>query len=175
MSDSLQPHGLQHTRLPCPSPSPRVCSNSCPLSRWCYLTISSSATLFFFAFNLFQHQGLFQWVGFSHQVAKKLQLQFHWWLPSNVLNFWKPRARIQAIQLLTNLKSYLLCWWLKFFSDGLTMNPCLPWTGPVCKYCCGVVTASAPLSGSEGSWFGWKIVGSAFYSSLCLFPWWALL
>ena len=42
-SDSLRPHGLQHTRLPCPSLSPGICSNSCPLSWWCYLTISSSA------------------------------------------------------------------------------------------------------------------------------------
>ena len=40
--DSLPPHGLQHTRLPCPSPTPRLYSNSCPLSRWCHLTISSS-------------------------------------------------------------------------------------------------------------------------------------
>ena len=47
MSDSWWSHGLQHTRLPCPSLSPRACSNSCPLSRWCYLTISSSVTLFF--------------------------------------------------------------------------------------------------------------------------------
>ena len=44
--DSLWTHGLQHTRLPCPSLSPRVYSNLCPLSWWCYLTISSSATLF---------------------------------------------------------------------------------------------------------------------------------
>ena len=42
MSNSLQPHGLQHTRLPCPSPSSGVCSNPCPLSRWCHPTISSS-------------------------------------------------------------------------------------------------------------------------------------
>ena len=46
MSDSLQPHGLQHTRFPCPSLSPRACSSSCPFSQWCYLTISSSATPF---------------------------------------------------------------------------------------------------------------------------------
>ena len=39
MSDSLQPHGLQHARLPCPSPTPGVYSNSCPLSRWCHPTI----------------------------------------------------------------------------------------------------------------------------------------
>ena len=40
------PHGPQHTRLPCPSLSPGVCSNSCPLSQWCHPTISSSATFF---------------------------------------------------------------------------------------------------------------------------------
>ena len=41
-ADSLQPHGLQHARLPCPWPSPRVCSNFCPLSQWCHPTILSS-------------------------------------------------------------------------------------------------------------------------------------
>ena len=41
MSDSLRYHVLQHARLPCPSPTPRACSNSCPLSQWCYPTISS--------------------------------------------------------------------------------------------------------------------------------------
>ena len=46
VSESLRPHGLQHTRLPCPSLSPRACSNSCPLSRWCHPTISSSIVPF---------------------------------------------------------------------------------------------------------------------------------
>ena len=46
MSGSLQSHGLQHTRLPCPSPSPRVYPNSCPLSQWCHPTISSSVVPF---------------------------------------------------------------------------------------------------------------------------------
>ena len=45
LSDSLQTHGLQQARLPCPSPSPRVCSNSGPLSMWCHPTISSSVVL----------------------------------------------------------------------------------------------------------------------------------
>ena len=45
MSDSLQPHGLQHARVPWPSLSPRVCSISCPLSQWCHPTISSSCPL----------------------------------------------------------------------------------------------------------------------------------
>jgi len=46
MSDSLQPHGLHHTRLSCPSLTPRACSNSCPLSQWCHPTISSSVIPF---------------------------------------------------------------------------------------------------------------------------------
>ena len=46
MSDSLPPCGLHHCRIPCPSLSPGVCSNSCPLSQWCYPTISSSVTHF---------------------------------------------------------------------------------------------------------------------------------
>ena len=46
VSDSLQPHGLQHTRPPCPSPTPGVYPNSCPLSLWCHPTISSCHPLF---------------------------------------------------------------------------------------------------------------------------------
>ena len=51
--NSLQPHGLQHTRLPCPSSSPRVHSNSRPLSQWCHLTISSSVAPFSPCFQSF--------------------------------------------------------------------------------------------------------------------------
>ena len=46
MSNSLRPHGLQHARTPCPSPTPRVYPNSCPLSQWCHPTISSSVLPF---------------------------------------------------------------------------------------------------------------------------------
>ena len=46
MFDSLQPHGLQHTRLPCPSPTPGACSNSCPLSQWCHPIISPTVVPF---------------------------------------------------------------------------------------------------------------------------------
>ena len=48
MSDSLWPHRLQHTRLPCPSPTPGAYSNSCPLNWWCHPSISSSVHFFFF-------------------------------------------------------------------------------------------------------------------------------
>ena len=67
-------HELQHARLPCPSLSPRVSSNSCLLSWWCHPTISSSVTPFSPALNLPQHECLLQWVGSLHQVAKQSEL-----------------------------------------------------------------------------------------------------
>ena len=75
MSDSLWSHGLCRTRLLCLPLSPGVRSNSCLLGQWCYLTISFSVTLFSSCLQSFQHQGLFQWVGSLHQVAKVLELQ----------------------------------------------------------------------------------------------------
>ena len=76
VSYSSWPHGLQHTRLPCPSPTPRACLNSCPLSWGDAIQpshpLSSTSPP---ALNLFQHQGLFQWVSSSHQVAKVLEFQ----------------------------------------------------------------------------------------------------
>ena len=59
VSDSLGPHGLQYARLPCPSPTPGVHPNPCPLSQWCHPTISSSVVLSS-CLNLSQHHGLFQ-------------------------------------------------------------------------------------------------------------------
>ena len=65
MSDSLQPHELQHYRLPCPSLSPRVCSNSCPLSQWCYLIRNN--------FFLREIQKLHEWV-----------LHISWWRNTHI-------------------------------------------------------------------------------------------
>ena len=59
VSYSLQPPGLQHSRLPCPSPTPRACSNSCPLSSWCHLTISSSVVPFTSYLQSFPASGFF--------------------------------------------------------------------------------------------------------------------
>ena len=95
MSDSLWPHGLQRARLPCPSLSPRVCSNSCPLNWWCYLTILSSAAPFCFAFNLSQYQGLFQWVGSfirwpsigALASASVLPMNIQSWFPLELIDF----------------------------------------------------------------------------------------
>ena len=59
MSDSLQPHELQHARPPCPSPTPGVHSNSCPSSQWCHLTISSSVICFSSCLQSFPTSGSF--------------------------------------------------------------------------------------------------------------------
>ena len=60
MSDSLQPHRLQHARPPCPSPTPAVYPNSCPLSWWCHLTILSSVLPFSSCLQSFPESGSFQ-------------------------------------------------------------------------------------------------------------------
>ena len=75
MSDSLWPHGLQHARLPHPSPTPRACSNSCPLSWWWHPTISSLVIPFSFCLQSFPPSQSFSRVNSSYQVAKILELQ----------------------------------------------------------------------------------------------------
>ena len=59
VSDSLRPHESQHARPPCPSPAPRLCSNSCPSSRWCHPTISSSVIPFSSYLQSFPSSGSF--------------------------------------------------------------------------------------------------------------------
>ena len=75
VSDSSQPHVLQHAGLPCPSPTPGACSNSCPLNWSCRPTISSSVIFFSSCLQSFPASGSFQWVSSLHQVAKVLELQ----------------------------------------------------------------------------------------------------
>ena len=87
--DSLWPHEPQHARPPCPSSTPGVQPNPCPLSWWCHPTISSSVVPFSSCPQSSQHQGLFKWVSSLHQVAKVLEFQlqnqsFQWtqhWSP----------------------------------------------------------------------------------------------
>ena len=75
VSNTLRPHESQHARPPCPSPTPWGYPNSCPSSWWCHPAISSSVTPSPPAPSPFQHQGLFQWVNSSHEVAKVLEFQ----------------------------------------------------------------------------------------------------
>ena len=89
VSDSLQPHGLQHARPPCPSPTPRAYSNTCPLTRWCHPTISSSVVPFspclqsFPASGSFHMSQFFTWGGQSIGVSASALV-----LPMNVQDWW---------------------------------------------------------------------------------------
>ena len=67
VSNSLQLHGPQHTRLPCLSPTPRVYSNSCPLSQWCHPTISPSVIPFSSYLQSFPASGFYQWESTNQQ------------------------------------------------------------------------------------------------------------
>ena len=73
---TLQPHGLQHARPPCPTASPGVCSNSCPLSHRCHLTISSSVIPLSSCLQSFPASRSFpEWISSLHQVPKVLEFQ----------------------------------------------------------------------------------------------------
>ena len=89
-SDSLWPHGLQHARLPCPSPTPGACSNLCPSSRWCHPTVSSSVIPFsclqsFPASGSFPMSQFFesggQGIGASASASVLLLGEAHWLEP----------------------------------------------------------------------------------------------
>ena len=89
VSNSLRPHGRQHARPPCPSPTPGVHPNSCPLSRWCHPTISSSVVPFSSCLQSFP-EGLLQGVCSSHQVAKVLEFQLQLSVLSMNIQDWFP-------------------------------------------------------------------------------------
>ena len=111
MSYSLQPHRLKHTKLTCPSLSPRVCSNSCPLNWWCYPTLSSSATLFSFCLQSFPESGSFpmswlfasggQSIGASAS-ASVLPMNIQGWFPLRL-------SSLISLQFLTAYSSLQLC------------------------------------------------------------------
>ena len=73
VSDSLQPHGLQHPRLPCPSPSPWACSNSCPLSWWYHPTISFSVIPFSSRLQAFPASGSFPMSQFFSSSGQSIE------------------------------------------------------------------------------------------------------
>ena len=92
MSNSLQPHGLQHARLPWPSLTPEACSNSCPLSRWCHPTILSSVIPYFSCLQSCLASGSFQISQFTSDgrstgasaLASVLPMNIQDWLPSEL-------------------------------------------------------------------------------------------
>ena len=90
MSNSLWPHVLQHTRLPCPSPTPGIYSNSCPLSQWCHPPTSSSVIPFSSCIQSFPASGSFPMSQFfalggksivASALASVLPMNIHCWFP----------------------------------------------------------------------------------------------
>ena len=81
VSDCLRPHGLQHSRPPCLSPTPGACSDSCPSSWWCHLTITSPSPP---ALCLSRQQGLFQWVSSHIRWPKYWSFSFITVLPMSI-------------------------------------------------------------------------------------------
>ena len=105
MSDSLRPHGLQHARPPCPSPTPGACSNSCPLSQWYYPTISSSVVPFSSCFQSFPALGSFPMSQFLASGGQSI------------------RASASASVLPLNIQGWFplrLTGWISFQSNGLS-------------------------------------------------------
>ena len=94
MSNSLQPHGLQHIRLPCPSTTPRVHSNSSPLSQWCHPAISSAVFPFSSCLQSFPESGSFQTSQFfasgSQSIGVSASASV---LPMNIRE-WFPKDRL---------------------------------------------------------------------------------
>ena len=105
VSNSLRPHGLQHTRLSCPSPTPGAYTNSCPSSSWCHPTISSSVVPFSSCLQSFPASGSFptspffasgdETIGVSAS-ASVLPVNIQDWFPLG-LTFWTPHLIIKKI------------------------------------------------------------------------------
>ena len=142
MSNSLQPHGLQHARPPCPLPTPGACSNSCPLSQWCHPTISSSVIPFSFCFQSFPASGSFQMsqlfasggqsIGASAS-ASVLTTAVHGWFPLGLIGLvslqrvfcsttiWKHQFFDAQPSLWSNSH---ICTWLLEKSYTVTIQTC---------------------------------------------------
>ena len=102
MSDSLQPHGLQQTRLPGPSLIPRAYSNSCPLSRWYHPTISSSVTPFSFCLQSFPASGSFLMSQLFISGGQRIGV------PSSASVL--PMNQFSSVQLLSHVRLFATPW-----------------------------------------------------------------
>ena len=115
MSDSLRPHGPQHARPPCPSPTPRVCSDSCPLNQWCHPTISFSVIPFssclqsFPALESFPMSRLFASGGQSIGSGSVLPINIQDWFPLGLTGFISfIQGALESLLQHHNLKALIL-------------------------------------------------------------------
>ena len=151
------PHGLQHARLPCPSPSPGVFKNSCPLSRWCHPTISSSVVPFsclhsFPASGSFPMSQLFASGGQNISVsASVLPVNIQGWFPLGVTGLISLRPRDSRLLLHHGLKASVL-WCSAFFTIQLS-------------HCWKLLLWGAPTLQILGSRLCWLLSGARLWSS----------
>ena len=99
VSDSLQPNGLQHTRPPCPSPTPRTYSNSCPSHQWCHATISSSVILLSSCLQSFPASGTFPISQFFPSAGQTIEVSTSASVPPMNIQDWYPLGRTGCISL----------------------------------------------------------------------------
>ena len=124
MSNSLQPHGMQHARLSCPLPTPGAYSNSCPLCRWCHPTISSSVVPFF-CLQSFPVSGSFQMSQFFTSGGQSIEVSASASvLPMNIQD-WFPLGLTSLISLqfkgLSRVFSNTIVQKHQFFSTQLSL------------------------------------------------------
>ena len=136
MSNFLPPCGLQHARLSCPSLSPGVCSNSCPLSQWCHPTASFSVASFFSCFQSFPASESFpmSWLFISIVYIVPIYRKFEDYCNLdniNLMNNALTQVQLQITSscdgLLLNL-SKLTTWWL-WHSPSWSIQCLLEWQG----------------------------------------------
>ena len=107
MSNSLRPHGLQHIRPPCPSPTPGVYWKSCPLSRWCHPTTSSSVIPFSSHFQPFPASGSFPMSQILTSGGQSIGVSASASVLPMTIQDWSPLGQTGWISLQSNLKSLL--------------------------------------------------------------------
>ena len=148
MSDSLQSHGLQQARLPCPSPTPEACSNSCPSSRWCHPTISSSVIPFSSCLQSFPASGTFpvsqfvtsggQSIGVS-ALASVLPMNIQDWFPLGWTGLISLQSKgLSRVFSKTTVQNHQFFGAQLFYSSTLTSIHDywkIPWSS-YCKQCC---------------------------------------
>ena len=151
MSNSLRPHGLQHARPPCPTPTPGACSNSCPLSRWCHPTMSSSVIPFSSCLQSFPASGSFptsqllasgdQRIGASASVSG-LPMNIQGWFPLGLAGWISLLSKGLSSLLQHHSSKASILWHSASFMVRLS-HPCM--TVDIHEY--------RPLSGSDVSAF----------------------
>ena len=121
VSSSLRPHGLQHARPPCPLPTPRAYSNSCPLSQWCHPTISSSVVPFSSCLQSFPASGSFQMSQFFTSGGQSIRvsasasvcpMNVQDWFPLglffNESHFTREEPWLKCSAIIMNYKSWII-------------------------------------------------------------------